>query len=254
MSRVCVSVALFTQHAERMRRVMLWPVACLVLPHFFHIIAQNDTVFGKNDNEYITCVFSFSVLISFWNISRFKNTWATYEQNCTSVCTDTVARHISHFDTVTVMLLSVLLYFKTSKRNIVLVHETPRCRLQHDLIWGQMKRRLHESKVKTTLLERRDLSKFWVVLTSLTGSPAASRVVWILLKEHLKLRCTFGLILAVANARVVTHIVPRICCVVFRVETIRNCESRMRLLSCAVLFCPPFSLPCSCPSCGPEIA
>ena len=57
------------------------------------------------------------------------------------------------------------------------------------------------------LLERRDLSKFWVVLVSLSRSLAASRVVWILLKERLQLRCTFDPILAVDIARVVTHIV-----------------------------------------------
>jgi hypothetical protein len=33
----CVFVALVTQHAERMRRIVLSFVACLALPYIFHI-------------------------------------------------------------------------------------------------------------------------------------------------------------------------------------------------------------------------
>jgi len=47
MSLVCVSVALFTQNAERMRRVMLWPVACLVLPHFSTLLHKTTLFSGK---------------------------------------------------------------------------------------------------------------------------------------------------------------------------------------------------------------
>jgi hypothetical protein len=36
----CVSVAFVIQHAERMRCIILSSVACLALPHFFHIISQ----------------------------------------------------------------------------------------------------------------------------------------------------------------------------------------------------------------------
>jgi hypothetical protein len=116
---------------------------------------------------------------------------------------------VSHFDTVAVVLLSVLLSVQNIENETLslLVTETPRCILQHDLIWEQMKHTLHKSKIVETLSERRDLSTFWVVLISLTGSIAASRVVWILLTEHLQLRCKFDPILAVDIAKVVTHIV-----------------------------------------------
>jgi hypothetical protein len=35
----CVSVALVTQHAKRMRRIILSSVACLAVTVFFHIIS-----------------------------------------------------------------------------------------------------------------------------------------------------------------------------------------------------------------------
>ena len=42
-----VSVPLVTQHAKRMRHIMLPSVACLVLPFFPHYLI-NGTIFGKN--------------------------------------------------------------------------------------------------------------------------------------------------------------------------------------------------------------
>jgi len=42
----CVSVALFIQHAMRMRCVILSTVACLGLPHFPKYLI-NKTIFGK---------------------------------------------------------------------------------------------------------------------------------------------------------------------------------------------------------------
>ena len=35
----CVFLALGIQHAKRMRRIVLWSVACLALPCFFRIIS-----------------------------------------------------------------------------------------------------------------------------------------------------------------------------------------------------------------------
>jgi len=60
------------------------------------------------------------------------------------------------------MLLSVLLSVQNMENETLslLVTENPRCILQHDLIWEQMKHRLHESKVVKTLYERRDLYTF----------------------------------------------------------------------------------------------
>jgi hypothetical protein len=40
----CVSVDLVNQHAKRMRRVILSPVACLTLPFFSHHL-MNGTIF-----------------------------------------------------------------------------------------------------------------------------------------------------------------------------------------------------------------
>jgi len=62
------------------------------------------------------------------------------------------------------MLLSVLLSIENTENEtlslVVKMPETPRCRFQHDLIWGETKYRLHESKFNMTLSERRDLSTF----------------------------------------------------------------------------------------------
>ena len=78
--------------------------------------------------------------------------------------TDTVARYISHFDTVTVLSLSVLLSLQNTENETLSLQvempETARCRLQHVLIRGQMEYRLHESNFDTTRSERRDLSTF----------------------------------------------------------------------------------------------
>jgi hypothetical protein len=137
--------------------------------------------------------------------------------------------------------------FKTIKNEklSLLVTENPRCLLQHDLILEQMKHRLHESKlVKTS--ERRNLSTFWVVLISLTGSLAACRVVWILLTEHLQLHCTFDPILAVDIARVVTHIVLCIALTCLRSKPFgTGVEDETIATRCSILSAihPPLFLP-----------
>jgi hypothetical protein len=52
-------MVLVTQHAQRMRRIMLSSVACLALPIFPHYLI-NGTTFGKNILN-IKCVFWFSL-------------------------------------------------------------------------------------------------------------------------------------------------------------------------------------------------
>jgi hypothetical protein len=58
-----VSVALVIQHAKRMRRIILPPVASLSVPHFptFFI---NGTIFGKNVTEHKMCILIFSTNLS----------------------------------------------------------------------------------------------------------------------------------------------------------------------------------------------
>ena len=54
----CVFVVLVIQHAKRMRRIIL-SVACLTLPHFFHIISQTAR-FSEKQLLNINSVFWFS--------------------------------------------------------------------------------------------------------------------------------------------------------------------------------------------------
>jgi len=131
--------------------------------------------------------------------------------------------------------------------------ETARCSLQHDVIWGQMKYRLHEWKCDTTLSERRVLSTFWVVLISLTGSLAVSWVVWILLTEHVQWRCTFDPIVAVDIARVVTH--TALCIVVSCLREKPSGTVSRGWDYCHALFCPVFHspFPDTAVAAGPEL-
>jgi hypothetical protein len=54
---VCL-FALVTQHAMRMRRTVMSPVACLILSHVPHYLI-NGTVFEKNVTEHKMCVLIF---------------------------------------------------------------------------------------------------------------------------------------------------------------------------------------------------
>jgi len=95
---------------------------------------------------------------------------------------------------------------------------------------------------------------FLSCLISLTGSLAASRVVWILLTEDLQLRCTFYPIFAVDIARVVKHIVL---CIVVSCWRSKPCGSVRRGWDyCHAPFCFLFhaTFSISDPSCGPGIA
>jgi hypothetical protein len=49
------SVALITQHAKQMRSILLSPVACLTLPHFF-ILFHKRRDFRKSVIEHKMCV------------------------------------------------------------------------------------------------------------------------------------------------------------------------------------------------------
>jgi len=73
----CLSVALGMQHAKRMRRVILSPVACPALPYFFHIICKKGKTF-ENRSLNVMCVLIFSKN-SVLHISHSKQNW---ERDC----------------------------------------------------------------------------------------------------------------------------------------------------------------------------
>ena len=64
---VCVYVTLLTQHAKRMRRIILSYVTSLAPPYFRHYLIHG-TIFGKKVTEHKMCVFIFSTNFT-WNIS-----------------------------------------------------------------------------------------------------------------------------------------------------------------------------------------
>jgi hypothetical protein len=73
---VC-SVALFIQHAERMRRIIMSSLACLTLPLFSTLSKKNGTIFGKNVIEHKMCALIVSTnFVS--NISHSKKNSAKY--------------------------------------------------------------------------------------------------------------------------------------------------------------------------------
>jgi len=59
----CVSVALFIQHAKRMRRIVLSSVACPVLPHFSTLSHKRQDIRHKA-TEHKMCVFISSKILS----------------------------------------------------------------------------------------------------------------------------------------------------------------------------------------------
>jgi len=75
----CMPVAAFTQHTKRMRRVVLFRVACLALPYFFHFISQTTRFSGKS---YWTLNVCFDFLYkSVCNMYHYNQNWARYDQN-----------------------------------------------------------------------------------------------------------------------------------------------------------------------------
>jgi hypothetical protein len=65
----CVSVALVTQHAKRMRRIILSSVACLALP-YFSTLSHKRHDFGKHvDHEMCVLIFCTTFIC---NISHSK--------------------------------------------------------------------------------------------------------------------------------------------------------------------------------------
>ena len=53
----CSSVALVIQHAKRMRRIILCPVACVLsgCTMFFHVISQTEGFIGNNVTDHKMC-------------------------------------------------------------------------------------------------------------------------------------------------------------------------------------------------------
>ena len=76
-----VSVALFIQHAKRMRQIVLLVVVCLTLPYFTHYLI-NGTIFRKKFAEHKMCLLIFSTTFA-WNISYSKKNSARYYHKCT---------------------------------------------------------------------------------------------------------------------------------------------------------------------------
>ena len=66
----CVSVAVFVQHAIRLRRNVLLAVTCVALPYFSHYLT-NGVIFGKKVIEHEMCIWMFSTT-SVRNISHSR--------------------------------------------------------------------------------------------------------------------------------------------------------------------------------------
>jgi predicted transcriptional regulator len=81
----CVSVALFIQHAKRMRRIIMPSVAYLAVP-YPSIMNNTRHNFFKKLTDYKMCAVTFSATF-FWSISHCEKTSATYYHKCTYIFT-----------------------------------------------------------------------------------------------------------------------------------------------------------------------
>jgi hypothetical protein len=68
----CVSVALVIQHAKRMRRIILSPVACLAVPYFSKLSHKQQDFREKK-------LLNIKRVLILWNISHSKKNWARYD-------------------------------------------------------------------------------------------------------------------------------------------------------------------------------
>jgi hypothetical protein len=73
----CVSVALVTMHAKRMRRIILSSVACLALPYFSTLSHKRHDFRKKKIVVHKICVLIFSTTFV-WNTSLSKKNSARY--------------------------------------------------------------------------------------------------------------------------------------------------------------------------------
>jgi hypothetical protein len=79
-----VFVALVTQYAKRMRRIILSAVARLALPYFPTLSHKRHDFWGEKVIEHTMCVLILSTAF-FWNISHSKKNPARYYHTCTQV-------------------------------------------------------------------------------------------------------------------------------------------------------------------------
>jgi hypothetical protein len=71
---VCVFAALVTQHAKRMRRIILSSVSCLGLPYFSTLSHKWHDFRKKKVTEHKICVLNFSTILSetFLTVTKFR--------------------------------------------------------------------------------------------------------------------------------------------------------------------------------------
>jgi len=76
----CLSVALFVQHAKRMRRIILSYVDCLAAEISTFFPKRHDFEKKKIEHEMFVLIFSTTFV---WNISHSKKNSARYDHKCT---------------------------------------------------------------------------------------------------------------------------------------------------------------------------